>query len=214
MANSTTNLDTVQSNAVLKESQANELFDAASPATAFGRRAAASSGLTWGFYGGTIFVNGVATQISNGTVSLTNSASNLIELSRTGVVSASTSGASADKIPLYEAVTSGGVVTVYVDYRTGVYQFGGYTTQAMSDSNQPLTQAKALCDVVECTGALTAQRNLTIPHWGKPRLIYNNTTGGFGVQAIGATGTGFVVTNGKHALVYSNGTNIQGANFP
>lgn len=211
MANSTTNLDTIQSDVVLKEGQANDLFDAASPATFFGRKALGTSGLVWAHYGGTVMVNGTPTQTGNSSFALTNTATNFIEVSRLGVVSANTTAFSAAAIPLYTVVCSGGVVTSYTDHRTGLYQFGGYTTQAMADANQPLSNVKALCDVVECTGALTAQRNLTIPHWGKPRLIFNATTGGFGVQAIGPSGTGFVVTNGKHAWVYSDGTNIKGA---
>jgi hypothetical protein len=38
--------------------------------------------------------------------------------------------------------------------------------------------------------------------------VFNGTTGGFGVQFIGATGTGITVAAGKRAIVYSDGTNV------
>jgi len=44
----------------------------------------------------------------------------------------------------------------------------------------------------------------------KPRqwTVFNNTAGGFGLQFIGATGTGITVAAGKRAILYADGTNI------
>jgi hypothetical protein len=38
--------------------------------------------------------------------------------------------------------------------------------------------------------------------------VFANVTGGFGVQVIGATGTGITVADGKRAIVYADGTNV------
>ncbi len=208
MANSSTNLDQISQAQAQKEVTANAMFDALSPASLFGRRASTSSGLTWGFYGGTLFVDGVATQIANGTVALTNAATNYIEATRAGVVSANTTGFTAGRMPLYTAVTAGSVVTSYTDHRTQFVPFEGRITRAMADANQTLTHEQVRARIVEATGALTAQRNLVLPLTQGLTCIFNNTTGGFGVQAIGATGTGVVVAAGKRALVYGDGTNI------
>jgi hypothetical protein len=73
--------------------------------------------------------------------------------------------------------------------------------------NQTLSAAEYRNQILEATGTLTAQRNLVLPLNGQ-WTIFNNTTGGFGVQAIGASGTGVVVAAGKRAIGYGDGTNI------
>ena len=78
MANSTTNLNLVTASTG-GSAQANALLDAASPAMLFGRNSVASSALTWGFYGGTVLLAGVPTQVSNGTIALAASRTQQIE---------------------------------------------------------------------------------------------------------------------------------------
>ena len=207
MANSTTNLDTIVTAQAGKEVTANAYFDASSPASLFGRRASTTSGLTWGYYGGTLFVDGAATQIANGTVALTASATNYVESTRAGVVSRNTTGFTAGQVPLYTVVTGTSSVTSYTDHRTQAVPFKGRVTQAMADANQTIDHIKARADIIVCTGALTAQRNLVVPHGLGPWIVYANVTGN-NVQVIGATGTGIVIASTKHAIVYSDGTNI------
>jgi hypothetical protein len=114
MSNSTTLIDTIATNQSSKEVLANALFDAASPAMLWARRASTTSGLTWGYYGG--WFNG---QISNGTVSLTASTTNyLMADATTGAVSVNTTGFTAGKIPLYLVVTGATTVTSYTDERS------------------------------------------------------------------------------------------------
>ena len=79
MANSSTNLNLVSANTAGASAQANGLFDAASPAMLFGRNSVASSALTWGFYGGTVLLAGVPTQVANGTIALAASRTQQIE---------------------------------------------------------------------------------------------------------------------------------------
>jgi len=114
MSNSTTLLDTIATNQASKEVTANALFDAASVASLWGRRASTTTGLTWGYYGG--WYNG---QISNGTVSLTASSTNyLMADASSGAVSVNTTGFVAGKIPLYAVVTGSTSVTSYTDQRS------------------------------------------------------------------------------------------------
>ena len=67
MADSTPNFDELTVGQYSKELTVNALVDAASPALIFGRRQSTCSGLTWGYYGGTIAVDGTRAQIANGT---------------------------------------------------------------------------------------------------------------------------------------------------
>lgn len=126
MANSTTNLDVLTSSQSGKEITANALFDAGSNATIFGRRASTSAGLVWGFYGG-IFrkFDKTYAAISNGTLTLSASATNYVQADRTtGAVSSNTTAFSTNFVPLYIVVTGASSVTSYTDYRCGTHADG------------------------------------------------------------------------------------------
>lgn len=209
MADSTTNLDTISSSQASKEVTANAMFDALSPASLFGRRATTTSALTWGFYGGKLSVDGVITSIVNGTVALTGSTTNYVEATRAGVVSANTTAFTAGRIPLYTVVTGVSTVTSYTDQRLPWSPaMSGRLVKAMADANQTLTAAEARNQILECTGAPTALRNLVVPLGAQQWTIFANVTGGFGVRVIGATGTGVTIADGKRAIVYADGTNV------
>lgn len=123
MADSTTHLDLITANQSGKEVTANALFDAASSATTYGRRASTCSGLTWGYYGGQIVqANGTVTSVANGTLSLTASSTNYIVASKaSGAVSASTATTNWNDDGgywrLYSIVTGTETVTSYADKR-------------------------------------------------------------------------------------------------
>ena len=208
MSNSTPTYDALVQSQSGKEITANAFFDAASPATAFGRRASTCSGLTWGYYGATIQVDGVLTQIANGTLTLTASATNTIEVNRAGVVSKSTAGTTPGSTPLYIVVTGASTVTSYTDWRLQTVPTTGRLALAMSDASTTLTAAQARNNILEVTGTLTAARNVVLPLPVQQWTVFNNTSGGFGLQFIGATGTGITVAAGRRAIVYSDGTNV------
>jgi len=120
MANSTTNLDLILTSQASKEVTANALFDAASPASVFGRRASTCIGLTWGYYGGVANIAGTPTAVANGTLNLTASATNYIQFNTaTGVISANTSGFTAGYLQLYIVVCGTSGVTSWTDMRIG-----------------------------------------------------------------------------------------------
>lgn len=118
MSDSTSNLDLISPSQAQKEVTANALFDAASPAMLYGRRAVTTAGLTWGYYGGYLMASGALVGVANGTVALAASTTNYVEANPdTGVVTANTAGFTAGKVPLYEIVTGAGSVTSYIDRR-------------------------------------------------------------------------------------------------
>lgn len=121
MANSVTHLDLIQQSQAQKEVTANALYDAASPAMTYGRRASTTSALTWGYYGGSFLVAGSATPVSNGTLALTASATNYIEADPSnGAVSKNTSGFTSGYLKLYTVVTNASGVTSYTDHRASI----------------------------------------------------------------------------------------------
>lgn len=187
----------------------NENFDAVSQAGTFGRKATTTTGLTWGYYGGTILVDGVPTAIADGTVALTASTTNYIGVSRAGVVTKATTRTAADT-PLYSVVTGTASITSYVDERTpsGMARLtGGSISQAVTTANVTLTQAQALAEQIIITGALTAQRNVVLPLVKRRWSIYHSGSG-FAVKIIGASGTGVVVNIGRRAIVECDGTDF------
>lgn len=208
MSNSTATFDPIVQSQASKEVTANAFFDAASPATSFGRRQSTTSGLTWGYYGATVTVDGALTQIANSTVALTASTTNYVEATRAGVVSKNTTGFTAGSIPLYTVVTGAATVTSYTDYRLQAPPATGKLAKAMSDANTTLTADEARNQILQFTGTLTAARNIVVPLAAQQWTVFNGSTGGFGLQFIGATGTGITVAAGKRAIVYSDGTNV------
>ena len=207
MSDLSTNLNLVTANTAGGSAQANSLFDAASQSMLFGRNSVSSAALVWGFYGGMLDVDGVLTRIANGTVTLTASATNYVEATRAGVVSANTTGFTAGRIALYQVTTGGATVTNYLDLRLPPIPTGRLQL-AMADANTTLTAVQARNRILRFTGTLTVQRNIVLPLAEQEWIVNNNTTGGFGLQFIGATGAGVIVAAARHAIIYSDGTNI------
>lgn len=209
MSNSTITFDALIQSQSAKEITANAMLDAVSPPSLYGRRQSTSSGLTWGYYGGNMLINGVLTQIANGTLSLTASTTNYVQaLPASGAVSSNTTGFTAGSIPLYTIITGASTVTSYTDHRLATPEFTGRLAKTMGDANTTLTQAEARNNIIELTGTLTAARNIVLPLAVRQYTVFNGTTGGFGLQFIGATGAGITVAAGKRAIVYADGTNI------
>jgi hypothetical protein len=118
MADFASNLDLISSSQQSPEVTANEMFNAGSPATHFGYRPRTSSGLTWGYYGGVFSVGGIPTQIADGTLTLSASATNYIQQNpTTGAVSTNTSAFTAGYIRLYTVVTGTNAPTDWDDWR-------------------------------------------------------------------------------------------------
>jgi len=213
MSSSSSHLDLISPSQASKEATANELFNAGSPAALFGRRASTCTGLTWGYYGGPMLVDGVLTVMANGTVALTASTTNYIEATRAGVVSKNTTAFTPGQIPLYTAVTGTSTITSWTEYRAWVQPTvvaGKLARVIASDANITLTWSEAANDILQFTSgvSLTATRNVVVPLAARQWTVYNGTTGAQSLQFIGASGTGITVANGKRAIIYADGTNV------
>lgn len=90
----------------------------------------------------------------------------------------------------------------------------GYVTQAITNgADTVITIPNGATGVarnmfIECTGTLTAARNLVVPANRKLYFIFNNTTGGFAVTVKVSGQTGVSVPNGKKMVLVSNGTDV------
>ena len=211
MSNKTSLLDLIYQSQSSKETTANNLFDAASPAMLFGRRASLCSGLNWFYYGGYMLVDGVLTAIANNAaaLALTASSNNYIEATRAGAVSANTTGFTPGRIPLYLAVTSTSTVSDYTDYRPWVQPVAvtSKASVAVTTADYTLSAAEARCGYLTTTGALTGNRNVIVPNdW--QGIVFCNNTGAFTTTFKTQSGTGIVVAQGKRAVLFADGTNV------
>ena len=211
MAGSTTNLDLIAQSQASKETTANALFDAGSPAMIFGRRASLCSGLNWFYYGGAMLIDGVLTTIANNAAALvlTASQTNYVEATRAGVVSTNTTGFTAGRIPLYTVVTGTASVTSYTDERAWVdpRHITSAASVAVTGSDVTLTAAEARCRYLITTGVLTGNRAVIVPdNW--EGITYCNNTGAFTTTFKTSGGSGIVVAQTKRALLLADGTNV------
>lgn len=209
MSNSTITYDPIVQSQASKEVTANAMFDALSPASFFGRRASTSSGLTWGYYGGTMLVDGALTQIANGTLALTGSATNYVEINRSGSISKNTTGYTPGSIPLYTIVCGASTAWPYTDHRAWVQPKDqtSNASVAVTSADVTLSAAQASCRYLTTTGILTGNRNVIVPNnW--EGIVYCNNTGAFTTTFKTSGGAGIVVAQTKRAVLYADGTNV------
>lgn len=212
MSNSTITYDAISASQATKEVTANAYFDAASPAVFFGRRASQCSGLTWGYYGGTMRVDGTLTQIANGTTGLSASATTYLELTRAGVINKATGAFTPGNIPRYVIVTGASSVTSYTDYRAWVepLHVTSKISVAVTTADVTLTAVQAACRYLTTTGALTGNRAVIVPNdW--EGIVYNantDTGGPWTTTFKTSAGAGIVVAKTKRAHLFADGTDV------
>jgi len=211
MSDLTTKITQISASQSRKEETANANFGSVSIASWLGKLPA-STGVTWHYTGIDRWpINGTMTSLANGSLALTVSSTRYLALSRALAVSDNATAFPADKLALYELTTSGSAVTGELDHRNVKHMIRFlYDRQviAMADANKTLTYAQTMADSLELTGALTALRDVIVPLVPRAYTIYANTTGGFGVRVIGASGTGITVADTKRAIVECDGTNV------
>ena len=211
MADSTDKLTQLTTAQAGKETTVNELMRAVSPASPLARRQSAS-GLSWDYYGiDRWHINATATTKANTTLTLTASSTRYVAADRALAVTESATAFPADKLAIYKIVTGTATVTSYEDHRDphhiNRFLYGRFVL-AMADANKTLTYEQGMSESMELTGALTALRDVVVPIIPRAWTVYANTSGGFGVQIIGASGTGVTVADGKRAIVECDGTNV------
>jgi len=112
-----------------------------------------------------------------------------------------------DQAGLWGQTTNTNLGTLIEQAITGVQPI------TMSDANYTLTSFNGVTDearnaVLVVTGTNSAIRDLIPPVQEKLYIIANNTTGGFAIRVIGASGTGVNIPNGATQVVYCDGTNF------
>lgn len=164
----------------------NDNFIATSAAAMYGRRAAGTSGLTWGYYGGRGFGNTIA----DGTVSLTGSTTNYVVANKsTGAVSSATTTTNwndaTNYYRLYLIVTGASSITTATDYRefgggsTGSTFTGGTLTSALNEapsvtiaSGSTVNIGAAAANTINVTGTTTITAFDTIAGGAVRRIIF------------------------------------------
>jgi hypothetical protein len=89
----------------------------------------------------------------------------------------------------------------------------GVVSIVMSNANYTLSNFNGVSDearnaVLVVSGANSAVRDVIPPVVEKLYTVVNNTSGGFAIRVIGASGTGVSIPPGITALVYCDGTNF------
>jgi len=140
MADSTVNLDMLSPSQSQKEVTANALFDAASPATIFGRRASACAGLVFGYYGGRV----EGSSVPNGTVTATGSNTNYVVAHRTTyAVTISTANTNWNDTAtygrMYKLTAGASTISAYEDHRFGP---SGVLVPTVTIADASITNAK------------------------------------------------------------------------
>lgn len=134
----------------------NENFATLEHAACYGKRQPVTTGVTWGYYGG----RWGGTSIADGTVTLTDAATNYVVAHReTGAVSVSTTATNWDNLALYarlyKLTVAGSIVTAAEDHRAGP---GGAHGQLQELQAQTVASAATiavpspLCTVLLITG--------------------------------------------------------------
>lgn len=223
MADSTTNLDSIVQGSGSQDIQANALYDAASQAMLYGRRASTTTGTTWGYYGGNVTKSdGTQTTIANGTLSLPPSTTNYVVAQKSdGAVSVSTATTNwndtANYWRLYSVVTGTATITSYADERE-IGRMTGLGTGLVA----PITKTAAFTlgsneNEVICNGTASIPATLPAAASWDGRKVRIKTIAAYAVVSAssnvvplagGAAGTAILAaTAGKWAELVSDGTN-------
>ena len=83
----------------------------------FATDSSTTTGLTWGYSAGSVRFDNVITAVAAGTVSLTDNATNYIEIDSAGIVTRNTTAFTTGRIPIRQIVTLAGVQTTSTDKR-------------------------------------------------------------------------------------------------
>lgn len=216
MSGSSSNLDLLTPTDSSKEAELNALFDAASPSMLWGRRAFTTSGLTFGYYGGT-YVPAVGTpqSIANGTVALAASNTNYLYADPvTGAVSVNTTGFPSYCIRLYQVTTNAVAATTYTDCRS--YQpgaIGGTVAEFANegggaqiyDATNSTAQAVLLKELSAAPGS-----GMTVTDGGN-HILFNINAGSVQGGANEGSGVGVLDTSSSTASTLKLKSLVQGA---
>ena len=219
MSDSTSLIDGIVQGSGSQDLQANAVFDAASPAMLFARRASTCSGDVWGYYGGNVTLSdGNQTTKLNGTLSLTAAAINYIVAKKSdGVVSASTASTNWNDLANYWRLYIRNADGTWTDERE-IGRMTGLGTGPVA----PVTKTADFTlganeNEVICNGSAAITVTLPAASGWVGRKVRIKTIAAFTVVSAssnvvplagGAAGTAILAaTAGKYAELVSDGTN-------
>jgi len=211
MSDSASPFGTIATGQENQTAKANGLFDASAPVAIYAKKYATTTGLTLGYHGGKITVNGVVTTIADGTIALTASTTNYVEANpATGAVTKNASAYTPGYWRIGRGVAGTASITTWYDDRyLGFGQQTRMLTKAFpSDANYTLTQPEADVDVIKISaGTISTTRDFIVPiTFPRKWVVVNGTAQS--VRIIGATGTGITIATTKAATVMADGTNV------
>jgi hypothetical protein len=158
------------------------------------------------FKGGT-----TSPRLAHSALILTASQTTYVEVGINGAITQNNLGFSADKAPLYKMITNTTGVASYEDHRSASALnrlFAMRTSISLAVANVTLTQAQALCESIELTGALTAARTVIFPSVVRCYRVTCATSGGQIITLKTATGVGMNLADGQRRLVECDGANF------
>lgn len=89
---------------------------------------------------------------------------------------------------------------------TATHNTAGAVDTTLTANNGSADEARNA--VIKLTGAVTGSHNVIVPSVSKLYMVNNATTGAFTITVKTAAGTGAIVTQGAHALLWCDGTNV------
>lgn len=180
------------------EIQVNENFEAIAHVAVYANDAGATSGLTWGYYGGRW--GGVV--VADGTLALTNAATNYVVVNRgSGAISVSTVNTNWNDTNnygrVYKLTTAGSLVTATEDHRSGIYGIHGQPDATGIDTTSVL--AVAVGDEVTAITAGTGKVSYRAPYNFlitsiKASLVAAQASGGLLTVDVNKNGTSILST--------------------
>lgn len=178
------------------------------PAFPWSYAPATTSGLVFGYLGGTLQIDGAATTITAGTLNLTSNATHYIEATRAGAISANTAAFTPGRLPLYTVATGLTAINTVTDLRQFNRDFIGRAQIAVTSGSYTLTADQASNQVMEISGTLAGNVTINVPAGPWLWFLSNSCTGAYTVTVKVAGQTGIVVSNGASVLAYVTSTDV------
>ena len=201
-------MQTISASQASAEVPINENFTSVAPAEAFSKNPTTTTGLTFGYNGGSLIIDGINTAISAGTVTLAASNTSYVQMTRAGVISSALTEIAGSSL-LYSVVTGATTITTITDLRTFINQQSQLNinlTLSVTTADVTMTRWQASCDYANIIGALTGNRNVIVPNYWRGFVI-NSCSGPFDLAIKTASGLSTIIPQGGRMWLIAEGTN-------
>lgn len=176
----------------------------------WGPRAAAFSGLTYAYFGGAAWSGSAWTEVADGTIALTDNATNYVERTEGGTVSKNTTSFTASKIPMAKITTVSGAITAIAERRREQVPTAGGSSGGISGVlEQHTASASASLDFTTWYSSTYDEYLIEIVS------LITSTTAQPGFQMSTNAGSSYDGTGGNYewraAYAYSGGGGMDGS---